>query len=485
LLSLSACHAPSPENEPPADSLKLGNLIFEPCYLPASGSQPPLSAYCTGIFVAENTDPDAIGGRSIRLAIAWLPPYQRDDTAADPVFFISGGPGQSAQQSYPQVAAAFADIRHTRGIILLDQRGTGASNPLKCVLPDKEDTALSVLQTAAQQCVDALSSHADLRHYTTLEAVSDLEKVRQAIGVQQINLVGVSYGTRVAQQYARRYPQATRTLVLDSPLPNDVSLGTIAARNLEQALALQFARCSTDSICYQALGDPHTELATLLKQLRQQAPVVQYRDANSGHMREGILHAESVAAWVRLYTYHPATAALLPHLIHQANRGYYSEIMALTQLAHEHMHDTLALGMQLSVICSEDAPYLNTLPDDSDTVLGNRPAQAMAALCAVWPKTPLPADFYHPLSSNVPAFVLSGQFDPITPPRYGEQIAATLLHAQHVTLPGQGHAVLNSGCVSKLLARFIETAAIDHVNTACLNQLQAPKPFTHFNGWEP
>jgi len=486
ILLLAGCHTDTPENHSTTDVLHLGQLTFEPCYLQTSGVQPPVSAYCTRLTVAENTDPTAIRvDRLINLGIAWLPPRQRSGTAADPVFFISGGPGQSAQQSYSQVVAAFAELRRTRGIILLDQRGTGASNKLACTLPDDENASIQALQTAAQQCVEQLSTNVNLRHYTTLDAVADLESVRQAIGAQQINLIGVSYGTRVAQHYARHYPQATRTLVLDSPVPNDVSLGTISARNLDEALTLQFARCHADASCYQALGNPQAELARLLKQLRAQPPVVQYRDANSGQMREDTLNAESVAAWVRLYAYHPSSAALLPQLIHQANHGHYSELMALTQLAREQMHDSLALGMQLSVICREDAPHLSTLPDDSDTVLGNRPAQTLAALCEVWPQTAMPADFYQPLTSATPTLVLSGEFDPITPPRYGQQIAATLPNARHFTLPGQSHAVLNSGCVPKLLARFMETADAHHLATACLDQLQPTPPFTSFNGWEP
>jgi len=486
ILLLAGCHTATPENHSATDVLHLGRLTFEPCYLQTSGAQPPVSAYCSRLSVPENTDPTEIhADRLINLGIAWLPPRQRSGIAADPVFFISGGPGQSAQQSYLQVAAAFAELRRTRGIILLDQRGTGTSNRLTCTLPDDESASIQALQTAAQQCVEELSTNANLRHYTTLDAVADLESVRQAIGAQQINLIGVSYGTRVAQHYARHYPGSTRTLVLDSPVPNEVSLATISARNLDEALALQFAHCKADPNCYQALGDPQAELARLLNQLRAQPPVVQYRDANSGHMREDTLHAENVAAWVRLYAYHPSSAALLPQLIHQANHGHYSELMALTQLTREQMHDSLALGMQLSVICSEDAPLLSTLPDDSDTVLGNRPAQVLATLCEVWPQTAMPADFYQPLSNTVPALLLSGEFDPITPPRYGQQIAATLPNARHLILLGQGHAVLNNGCVSKLLARFMETADAQHLATACLDQLQPTPPFTSFNGWEP
>jgi len=485
LLLLSACSASVAENKSASTSVNLGSLTFEKCHLAAPNAQAPVPAYCTTINVVENTDSPAQRPRLIALRLAWLPPRQGSDAAADPVFFISGGPGQSALQSYPQIAPAFADIRDTRGVILLDQRGTGASNPLNCALPEDENASIDALQQAAQQCVNELSTHSDLRHYTTIEAIFDLETVRKAIGAKQINVVGVSYGTRVAQQYAQHYPASTRTLVLDSPVPNDISLATIPARNLDEALALQFARCSRDRACYQALGDPRIELDRLLRRLRADPATVHYRDANSGQMRTDTLHAENVAALVRLYAYHPASAALLPQLIHQANQGHYSELIALAQLAREQMHGTLALGMQLSVICSEDAPHLNALPDDSHTLLGNRPAQTLAALCQIWPHRSMPADFYQPLHSSVPALMLNGEFDPITPPRYGQQIAATLPNARHFTLPGQSHAVLSSGCLPKLLARFIETADAHHLQASCLDQLQPTSSFTSLNGWEP
>jgi len=485
LLLLPACVAPPPENDVTTDSLRLGSLTFEKCRLDGSSGQPLLPAYCATVTVKEDTHSTSQNARFIDLHVAWLPPRQSSRTARDPVFFISGGPGQSALQSYPQIAAAFSDIQRTRGVMLLDQRGTGDSHPLHCDLPEDDNAAIHTLQSAARQCVDELSTRADLRHYTTLEAVTDLETVRKAIGVKQINVVAVSYGTRVAQHYARLYPQSVRSLVLDSPIPNDVSLAIIPARNLDEALNMQFTHCSHDPTCHEKLGNPRAELDRLLTQLRSNPPIIHYRDANSGQMRTDILHAEKVAALVRLYAYHPASAALLPQLINQANHGHYSELMALAQLARAQMQGSLALGMQLSVICSEDAPYLSALPDDSDTVLGNRPAQTLAAICEVWPQKSMPADFYPPLSSTVPALVLNGEFDPITPPRYGQHIAASLPNARSITLSGQGHAVLSSGCLPKLLARFMDTADAHTLEITCLSQLQAIPPFTSLNGGEP
>src|SRR5690606_31699571 len=211
----------------------------------------------------DRANPD---GRTIALNIAWLQPRGGGEQLADPVFFLAGGPGQAAVATYPPLDPVFREVRKQRSVILVDQRGTGKSNLLSCESADDSAADLSpaALQAQAARCVEALSKKADLRHYTTTDAIADLDAVRQAIGAAQINLVGVSYGTRVAQQYAMRYPASTRSLVLDSVVPNTLELGNIFARNLDDALALQFALCAKDPVCKDKLGDPRAELDTLL-----------------------------------------------------------------------------------------------------------------------------------------------------------------------------------------------------------------------------
>ena len=122
----------------------------------------------------------------------------------DPVFFIAGGPGQSAVDTYPGLDPVFKEVRKHRNVILVDQRGTGKSNLLSCAADDDDGSASTPtpeqMQAKTQACIDTLSKKADLRHYTTTDAIADLDAVRAAIGAKQINLVGVSYGTRVAQQ---------------------------------------------------------------------------------------------------------------------------------------------------------------------------------------------------------------------------------------------------------------------------------------------
>lgn len=471
----------------PIPPVMLGKLAFTPCSLSSQLAKDSLEAMCTTYAVPE--DRAAPDGRKIALNIAWLQPTERGRAQPDPVFFLAGGPGQSAVDGFPAMSPVFREVRKQRDVILVDQRGTGHSNLLSCALPeegnDASDASPEAMQAQAAECAAALSKKADLRHYTTTDAIADLDAVRQAIGAAQINLVGVSYGTRVAQQYAMRHPTTTRSIVLDSPVPNQLGLGNIFARNLDDALALQFGLCSKDPACKDELGDPRVELDVLLNRLRANPVQLQYRDASSGEMKQGTLRAETVAGLVRMYAYMPLASGLLPKLIHEANAGRYENLMALSKMMSGDMQDAMAMGMQLSVVCSEDADSMVAREEDKRTVLGNLMPTGMAAMCKAWPKGKVPADFNQPLATKVPALVLAGEFDPVTPPRYGEQIVKSLVNGRLFVLKGVGHGVLGAGCMPKLFSQFIEKADARALDGTCLDTLAYPSPFISFNGAAP
>ena len=470
---------------PPAKPRMYGRIAFHPCTLAPQYGAMSVEAQCGTLSVPEDrAKPD---GRKLALAIAWVPAGDNGDVAADPVFMLAGGPGQSARDSFPQVAPAFADVLQHRNVVLVDQRGTGDSNLLSCGSDENaQDDASPAAATAfASRCVEALSKKADLRFYTTTDAVADLEDVRKALGAAQLDLVGISYGTRVAQQYAMRHPGSTRSIVLDSTVPNTLGLGNIFARNLDDALALQFAQCTRTPECKARVGDPRAELAKLMSTLRANPPLVRYRDAGSGEWREDRLTPDRIAGMVRMYAYMPVVATLLPVLIHDANQGHYENLAALSHMMAGEMQDAMAIGMQLSVVCSEDAASMVARKEDADTLLGNGMTESMAAMCAVWPKGSVPADFHQPLATDVPALVLEGEFDPVTPPRYGEEVVKSLKNGRLLVLRGQGHNVIGAGCMPKLFAQFLQDANAKALDAKCLDTLAYAQPFTSFNGWQP
>jgi pimeloyl-ACP methyl ester carboxylesterase len=289
----------------------------------------------------------------------------------------------------------------------------------------------------------------------------------------------------VAQQYAMRHPHSTRTLVLDSVAPNTLIVGNEFAHNLEQALDLQFGECGKVPACAQALGNPRSRLDALMTTLRASPPLVRYRDPSTGALHEARLRPEDVAGLMRMYAYAPLASSLLPLQLKEASEGRYDGLMALARMLGSTLAGQMAMGMQLSVICSEDAYGLKANADDAATLMGNQFADDFAAQCAAWPHGTMPADFHAPLRSNVPALLMSGEFDPVTPPRYGAAVASTLPNARHLIVRGQGHNVIGAGCMPKLFAQFIDKADAKSLDATCLGTLPYAPPFTSFNGWEP
>jgi pimeloyl-ACP methyl ester carboxylesterase len=202
-------------------------------------------------------------------------------------------------------------------------------------------------------------------------------------------------------------------------------------------------------------------------------------------MREERLQPDDVAGLMRMYAYAPLASSLLPLQLKEASEGRYDGLMAMSKMLGGAMAGQMMLGMQLSVICSEDAYGLKDNPDDAGTLLGNQFADYLGAQCQVWPKGTMPADFHAPLVSRVPALLMSGEFDPVTPPRYGAEVARHLPNARHLVVRGQGHNVIGVGCMPKLFGQFIDTANAKSLDAACLQSVPYTPPFTTFNGWEP
>ncbi|HUR41711.1 MAG TPA: alpha/beta hydrolase [Verrucomicrobiae bacterium] len=467
----------------PANARTLGSISFTPCELSGTGSA-LVKAECARFDVPEN--PDA-GGRSITLQLALIP-ARAPRPEHDIVVMLAGGPGQAATEAFPDVAPAFETLRKNRHILLIDQRGTGKSNPLKCALPDWSDpatTAPAALRAQAQRCLDAARKHSDPRWYTTTDAVRDLETVRQSMGGPRLNLLGVSYGTRVALEYLRRHPHAVRSAVLDAVVPPELALPGDHAANLDDALARIFAACRAAPDCAQRFGDPARTLDKLRAQLALRPVAATLQDPRTHVPLRQPLTLELLAGVVRLYAYQPETAALLPLLLDEAAQGRAGPLVGQAELIYKRLGDSLAHGMELSVICTEDAPFLRPNPNEQGRLLGAQLGELTREQCAVWPRGTLPADFKLPVSADAPVLLLSGELDPVTPPRYAEQVARTLPRSRALVLKGQGHSAIIRGCVPRLVRQFIDAADAAALDPSCLDPLAAMPAFTSFQGPPP
>jgi pimeloyl-ACP methyl ester carboxylesterase len=381
-------------------------------------------------------------------------------------------------------------LRKHHHILLLDQRGTGESNPLTCKHSDDEaDTGEEFDPSKASQrihaCLDEVSKKADPRFYTTTIAADDLEAVRAALGNPAFDLVGISYGTRMAQQYAMRHPDGVRSIVLDSVAPNDVLLGQDFAANLERALKAQFAACTNTPACQKAFGDSYANLFALRDQLRTNPRDFEYHNPTTFETDKKRLNQYALTGLVRMFAYTPETAALLPLSISQGLHGDFTSLLGQTELLKGDLADLTDNGMQMSVICSEDADLIAPRADDDKTLLGNLMIQSLQAMCSVWPHGTRPADFHAPYKSDKPVLVLEGEFDPVTPPSYGEQVMKNLSNAKLIVAKGQGHNVLGRGCIPKVVEDFVDTLKPKDLDVKCVDMLGPTPAFIDFNGSAP
>jgi pimeloyl-ACP methyl ester carboxylesterase len=417
-------------------------------------------------------DPAAPDGAAIELFVARLAALNAEPRP-DPLVLIAGGPGQSTVDMYLGLRTAFEPARRDRDLILVDQRGTGRSaGGFECAAPDdlSLDTAgPEELARLVESCLGALEH--DPRYYTTSVAVADLERVRAALGIEQWNLYGVSYGTRVAQHYLRRHAERVRAVVLDGVVPPPLALGPDIAREAQRALEQIFARCAADARCgAQFAGLPQT-FAEVLARL----------DAVSGagSGARPPLTALELRTLVRFMTYNVATVALLPVLITEAHAGNYTPLANQARTLLRNLPESLSFPMSSSVVCTEDLPYVTNEASAGlgATYLGTAIVEGLRSVCARWPAGVIDEDFKTPVRSDKPVLVLSGEFDPITPPAYGERVIADgLTNAAHLVGSGQGHGLIAIGCVPRLMRSFLAAAAPRELDATCL-EAEPPTPF--------
>jgi pimeloyl-ACP methyl ester carboxylesterase len=472
----------TPHDAAPA-SLTRGALTLTPCALGASGHLPgaSLAAHCTELDVPEDwAHPES---RHIRLRVAIVTALS-SRPAPDPVVFLDGGPGGAATEDFPLVAAAFEPLRRHHDVWLIDQRGTGGSNALRCESPSKT-TAGDAPQTLLKACLEQLKDRADVRLYRTSDAVRDLEAVRKSLGSPQLNLFGVSYGTRLAQQYAGANPQSVRSIILDSPVPNRLALGSEHARNLEDTLKRRFARCAEQSDCQAHFGDPYATLMDLKARLAAHPATIEAPDPVTFATHPRTFGAADLATTVRFYAYNPVSSALLPLTLDEAKHGNLKPLLAQEEILQGDLTDRLTGGMELSVICAEDADLLTEQPEDANTLLGTEFVQRAKNACALWPHGGRAADFHEPLRTTVPVLLLAGEFDPVTPERYAREIAESLPNSRVLLAKGQGHAVMGVGCMPQLTEKFVMSLAPAQLDVTCLSMLGDRAPFLTYSGPAP
>ena len=393
-----------------------------PCHPPR---MPEEKALCGRYEVPEDRSHPA--SRKISLNIVILP-ATGDSVLPDPLVFLAGGGVVPATEAGAFLARAMPRLRENRDILLVDQRGTGRSNPLHCdrgAMASGDGTPAARYLRMIAACRETLAAKADVRMYTTGPAMADLEEVRAWLGYPVINLFAASYGTSAAQVYVRRYPERVRTMVLHGVVPLDVPTPLDLARSAER---------------------------TLEKVLNQQDRTALRQLGTNPDVTEAVLGSLASITTIRQ----------LPSLIQQLGQGGMPPQPGGRT-------SPPPLGVRLAILCSEGMPMVDTTriaAMTTGTFLGDAQVRFQLRWCEGWPRAELDPGFHQPVASAVPALLITGELDPTTPPAYAERVARTLTNATPVTLPNRSHNDLDP-CLLGMVEAFVIKAGRGEAEGEC------------------
>ncbi|WP_404338686.1 alpha/beta hydrolase [Pseudoalteromonas mariniglutinosa] len=431
------------------------------------------------------SDNPAEGDIAIHFAII---PAIKASYPDEAVLGFAGGPGQGAID----IAAIFNRnlrfARETRDIILVDQRGTGYSHQLQCDSDDLQtqfafNDVISDLQAQSaaetQKCKDKLN--VDFSHFTTSMAAKDFDAVREALGYKGFHLYGVSYGTRIAQEYMRQFPNAVITSTLDGVAPMQQSLVAIGTA-IDESLEALFSRCAADTSCIEHYPNLKTTFIALLNELEKQPVTTQIKHPRTHQDITFTITKAKFFAAMRMALYSHTTRAIIPLAITKAAEGDYSSLAGL--MASADLTQTLALGMHNAVVCGEDWPQLNpqVRQQYSQTYVGNLMIEGLDTICPILQVKAVDKGFYQPLQTATPTLLLSGARDPATPPSWAELAMVGMTNATHLVAPTATHGIGSQTCAPKIIAQFIAQKSMQNIDTNCIKDKNEKPFFINING---
>ena len=437
---------------------------LKPCHLANVEGE----VLCGSYEVYENRT--AATGRKISLNIVVLP-ATTSEIEPDPLVFLAGGGVVPATSYAGYFSKAFSELRKHRDILLIDQRGTGKSNPLECDLQTDPDNAEyrddARFVEAVRRCRAKVESKADLHFYTTPFAVDDLDDVREWLGYPRLNLYGVSYGSGVAVVYVRQHPDHVRTITLQGVMPLDVPVWLEYAKSAQQAINHVFNTCAQQQSCHNAFPNLAQEFNTLMKRLADKPVHIKVKKPESSEELEVPIDAEILAMFVSKVLYSAERIHDLPLMIHLAYSGDYQP---LAQKLSFKGPSGIPKGVYFSIVCSEEIPKFDPadlLAASADSFLGSIRISRELVACKEWPIGWHPKDYRTPVKSSVPALVMSGSLDHVTPPRYGEHVAQSLSTSKHLILPNRGHNDTDP-CVAGIVQSFVSAGNLKGLDSSCL-----------------
>jgi pimeloyl-ACP methyl ester carboxylesterase len=379
-----------------------------------------------------------------------------ENPAADPVVYLDGGPGNATIEQVDDVFPYFEELVHDRDVIFIDQRGTGVTEPpMAC--DDSEELT---------DCFTAIGQVTDPAAYTTANNARDIELVRQALGYDKWNVLGISYGTRLGLTLMRDHPGGLRSVILDGVVPLEVDLFGEAAQNGEASFEKAFAACAADEACRQKYPNPMAELLGVVAALNEKP--LPACDAE--------LSGEGVVSILFNLLYSPVALAHVPRLIHDLAEG---DTALFEDISCNLGSANFSFPMHLSLQCAEEIAFTSTeamaaLEEDvRPELVSGLSGHSYLSFCSEWPVPAAPAVENQMVVSALPTLIFAGFFDPVTPPRYSEQVHAALDESQYFLVQNESHGASLSPC-GLTLARAFLNAPTEPVQATCLSDLPPP-----------
>ena len=414
-------------------------------------------------------------GRTIDLHVMVLP-ATADKPASDPIFYLQGGPGGAATS----VAGApfMTRLHRTRDVVLVDQRGTGASNPLPCgfrgdVNEMRGYFVEGLTPELVRACRADLEKTADLRLYTTTLAMADLDDVRTVLGYDKINLYGGSYGSTAALTYLNFYARHVRTVAMSGIAPPNNSVPLAFANGVEHALNRLFDDCAAEEKCHQAFPDLRKDWANVVASLERGPVTIDSVNPYTQQKQRATMTRAGFVELVREVLYVPAVLSVMPAVVHEMSQGDFSHFAFYAYQIKRGLDAGIARGMQLSVMCAEDVAFLNESDIESamgGTFYGVDKAHAYLKACELWPRGAVSAKFRQPIKSTLPVLMLSGELDPVTPPDLATSLLRWLPNSRQILMHNATHG--GNECQETLAREFIEQGSAKGLDASCVDGMK-------------
>ncbi|TWX68937.1 alpha/beta hydrolase [Colwellia sp. C1TZA3] len=452
-------------------------LTLENCHIKGIRQQ----VQCGTLVTPENYEkPDNV---QIDINFVILPAIDNSQEK-QPLMFLAGGPGQAATELASYTFRRFTDIRKTRDIILIDQRGTGQSHPLQCTDSLELDPYTNVPEdfalTDIEQCLAQLTG--DLSQYNSENAIRDFDAVRAALGHQQVHIYGGSYGSRAGLVYMRMFPDSLKSVVLDSVGPIEVPIG-LFGKSAEQSFSKLIEHCQNELSCATQYPELANEFTAITERLSQAPVTVDIAHPRLGTHTAFTISKDKFISNIQMQLYSMATRSLVPLLIHQAYLGNYKPLAGVIAQSAGGMGIYIAL--HFNIVCNEDYPRISTSmkADDADNNFAKGMSLTMVGkVCAVWPKYQPSADFYQTVSADIPTLIMSGALDPVTPASNGEISHAHLPNSHHIIAKNNAHIVASTSCGIKIVNEFLAQQTPKELDESCLEEIPDESFMVGLNG---